>query len=82
MDIDDDEIFRYSRAYRNLIIENYRLTSKKALKENPKLSIIDFVSSKTSSIKSLDIREQISSMLIKQMKVKNKNIENTFLVRN
>ena len=78
MDIDDDEIFRYSRAYRNLIIENYRLTSKKALKENPKLSIIDFVSSKTSSIKSLDIREQISSMLIRQMKEKNKNIESDY----
>ena len=78
MDTDDDEIFRYSRAYRNLIIENYRLTSTSALKDNPNLSIIDFVSNKISSISSLDIKEQISSMLIKQMKVKNKNIENDY----
>ena len=53
MDTDDGEIFRYSRAYRNLIIENYRLTSKRELAKDPSLTIIDFVKNKISGLKSL-----------------------------
>ena len=79
MDIDDDEIFKYSRAYRNLIIDNYRLTSKKYLKNNPKVGIIDFVQEKIKTIKSNDIKDQFSSMLIRQMNEKNPNIEKDYL---
>ena len=67
MDIDDNEIFRYSRAYRNLIIEHFRLSSKRALEKDPDLKIIDFVKNKISDINSLDIREQYASMLIRLM---------------
>lgn len=79
MDIDDDEIFKYSRAYRNLIIENYRLTSQIFLKNNPKLGIIDFVEEKIKTINSTDIKDQFSIMLIRQMNEKNTNIEKDYL---
>jgi len=79
MDIDDDEIFKYSRPYRNLIIENYRLTSEIFLKNNPELGIIDFVQEKIKNINSVDIKDQFSSMLIRQMNEKNPNIESDYL---
>ena len=75
MNTDDDEIFRYSRAYRNLIIENFRLSSKIALSKDTSLTIIDFVKNKISDIKSADIREQFASMLIREMKEENENID-------
>tara|TARA_Y100001970_G_C14172783_1_gene825130 strand:- start:275 stop:1675 length:1401 start_codon:yes stop_codon:yes gene_type:complete len=79
MDTDDDEIFKYSRPYRNLIIENYRITSKIFLKNNPKLGIIDFVEEKIKTINSTDIKDQFSSMLIRQMNENNINIEKDYL---
>lgn len=79
MDIDDDEIFKYSRPYRNLIIENYRLTSDLFLKDHPELGIIDFVRVKIENISSSDIKDQISSMLIRQMNEKNQNIDDDYL---
>ena len=79
MDIDDDEIFKYSRPYRNLIIENYRLTSEIFLENNPEHGIIDFVEEKIKTIKSTDIKDQFSSMLIRQMNEKNPNIEKDYL---
>ena len=78
MDTDDDELFRHSRAYRNLIIENFRLSSKKEMQNNPSLTIIDFVKGKISGIKSIDIREQFASMLIRQMKDENENIDDDY----
>jgi thiol-disulfide isomerase/thioredoxin len=78
MDTDDDELFRHSRAYRNLIIENFRLSSKRELQPDPSLTIIDFVKDKISDIKSLDIREQFVSMLIRQMKEENMNIDDDY----
>jgi len=78
MDTDDDELFRHSRAYRNLIIENFRLSSKRELQHDPSLTIIDFVKDKISDIKSLDIREQFVSMLIRQMKEENMNIDDDY----
>ncbi len=78
MNTDDDEIFRYSRAYRNLIIENFRLSSKIALSKDTSLTIIDFVKNKISDLKSADIREQIASMLIRQMKEENENIDDDY----
>ena len=78
MDTDDGEIFRYSRAYRNLIIENYRLTSKRELAKDPSLTIIDFVKNKISGLKSIDIREQFASMLIREMKEENENIDDDY----
>jgi thiol-disulfide isomerase/thioredoxin len=78
MDTDDEELFRHSRAYRNLIIENFRLSSKKEMQNNPSLTIIDFVKGKISGIKSLDIREQFASMLIRKMKDKNANIDDDY----
>jgi len=78
MNIDDDEIFRYSRAYRNLIIENFRLSSKIALSKDTSLTIIDFVKNKISDLKSADIREQIASMLFREIKEENENIDNDY----
>jgi thiol-disulfide isomerase/thioredoxin len=78
MNIDDDEIFRYSRAYRNLIIENFRLSSKIALSKDTSLTIIDFVKNKISDLKSADIREQIASMLIREIREENENIDDDY----
>ena len=78
MNTDDDEIFRYSRAYRNLIIENFRLSSKIALSKDTSLTIIDFVKNKISDLKSADIREQIASMLFREIKEENENIDNDY----
>ena len=78
MDTDDEALFRHSRAYRNLIIENFRLSSKKEMQNNPSLTIIDFVKAKISGIKSIDIREQFASMLIRQMKDENENIDDDY----
>ena len=78
MDIDNDIMFRYSRAYRNLIIENFRLLSKKELVNNPDANIIEFVTNQIKDIKSTDIREQYASMLIRQMKEDNINIDRDY----
>ena len=78
MNIDDGEIFRYSRAYRNLIIENFRLSSKIALSKDTSLTIIDFVKNKISDLKSADIREQIASMLIREIREENENIDDDY----
>ena len=78
MNTDDDEIFRYSRAYRNLILENFRLSSKIALSKDTSLTIIDFVKNKISDLKSADIREQIASMLIREIKEENENIDDDY----
>ena len=78
MNTDDDEIFRYSRAYRNLIIENFRLSSKIALSKDTSLTIIDFVKNKISDLKSADIRGQIASMLIREIKEENENIDDDY----
>ena len=78
MNTDDDEIFRYSRAYRNLIIENFRLSSKIALSKDTSLTIIDFVKNKISDLKSADIREQIASMLIREIREENENIDDDY----
>jgi thiol-disulfide isomerase/thioredoxin len=42
------------------------------------LTIIDFVKNKISNIKSIDIREQFSSMLIRQMKESNPNLDDDY----
>ena len=78
MDIDDNEIFRYSRAYRNLIIEHFRLSSKRALAKDSDLQIIDFVKNKISDINSLDIREQFASMLIRQLNEDNPTLDEEY----
>ena len=78
MDTDDDEIFRHSRAYRNLIVENFRHSSKRELALDSTLTIIDFVKNKISNIKSIDIREQFASMLIRQMKESNPNLDDDY----
>ena len=78
MDIDDGEIFKYSRAYRNLIIENFRHSSKKEMDRDSALTIIEFVKNKISNIKSVDIREQYASMLMRQMKEGNDNIDDDY----
>ena len=78
MDMDNDIMFRFSRAYRNLVIENFRLLSKKELVNNPGTSIIEFVTNQIKDIKSEDIREQYASMLIRQMKENNTNIDRDY----
>ena len=78
MDLDDDEMYRYSRAYRNLVIENYRHSSKIAMAEDSTLTIIDFVKNRISTIKSIDIKDQFSSMLIREMKEENHNLHDDY----
>ena len=78
MDMDNDVMFRNSRAYRNLIVENFRLLSKKELLNDSGTTIIEFVTNQIKDIKSIDIREQYASMLIRQMKEDNTNIDRDY----
>lgn len=78
IDIDDDEMFRHSGAYRNLIVANYRHSSKKAMSEDSSLTIIEFVKNKISNVKSLDTREQFASMLMRKMKQGNDSIDDDY----
>jgi thiol-disulfide isomerase/thioredoxin len=78
MNIDDDEMFRHSGAYRNLIVANYRHSSKKAMTEDSTLSVIEFVKNKISNVESVDTREKFASMLMRKMKQGNSNIDDDY----
>ena len=78
MDIDDDEMFRHSSAYRNLIIANYRHSSNLAMSTDSSLSLIEFVKDRISDVKSVYTREQFASMLLRKMKQKNNNIHEDY----
>ncbi len=78
IDIDDDEMFRHSGAYRNLIVANYRHASKKAMSEDSTLTIIEFVKNKITNVKSIDTREQFASMLMRKMKQGNDTIDDDY----
>ena len=79
MDLNDGEMFRYCRAYRNLVVENFRHSSKKALSKDAGIDIVDFVRERIKKISSLDIKEQFASMLIRQMKESNSNIDKDYI---
>lgn len=78
INIDDDEMFRHSGAYRNLIIANYRHASKKAMAEDSTLTIIEFVKNKISNVESIDTREKFASMLMRKMKQGNDAIHDDY----
>ena len=78
MDLDDDEMFRHSSAYRNLIIANFRHSSSLYLRADSSLSIIEFVKNKINNIKSVYTREQFASMLLRNMKQDNVNIDQDY----
>jgi thiol-disulfide isomerase/thioredoxin len=78
INIDDEESYCYSKSYRTLLGENFRLTYKDALKENPDLSIIDFTKDKISNVKSVLIKDQFISMLFRQINSKNPNLESDY----
>tara|TARA_Y100000768_G_C23983637_1_gene687429 strand:+ start:368 stop:1777 length:1410 start_codon:yes stop_codon:yes gene_type:complete len=78
MDLDDDEMFRHSSAYRNLIIANFRHSSSLYLRADSSLSIIEFVKNKINNIKSVYTREQFASMLLRKMKQDNVNIDQDY----
>ena len=77
--LNDDEMFRYCRAYRNLVVENFRHSSKEALSKDVGIDIVDFVRDRIKKISSLDIKEQFASMLIRQMKESNSNIDKDYI---
>jgi thiol-disulfide isomerase/thioredoxin len=78
MNIDDEESYCYSKSYRTLLGENWRLTFKDALKDNPNLSIFDFTKNKISNVKSILIRDRFISMLFRQINSKNPNLESDY----
>ena len=78
MDLDDDEMFRHSSAYRNLIIANFRQSSRLALSADSSLTIIEFVKNKINNIESVYTREQFASMLLREMKQDNVNIHQDY----
>ena len=78
INIDDDEMFRHSGAYRNLIVANYRHSTKKAMDEDSTLSVIEFVRNKISNVESVDSREKFASMLMRKMKQGNDNIDDDY----
>jgi thiol-disulfide isomerase/thioredoxin len=78
MNMDDEESFNNIQSYRNLIIENWRLTSKEEMAKDPNLTLVNFVEGKIIDIKSTKIKDQIVSMLFRQMSLKNKNYEKDY----
>jgi thiol-disulfide isomerase/thioredoxin len=78
MDIDDDEAFLNDKSYRNLITNHWRLLSKDAILKDSTLDIIDFTIDFTKDLKSTKIKDQISSMLFKQMTQNNATIETDY----
>ncbi len=78
MDLSDEESFLNDKSYRNLVIENWRLTSKEAMEKDPNLTAVDFVENQVKDLKSIKIKEQIVSMLFRQMSLKNKNYESDY----
>jgi len=78
MDLDDDDSFHYDRSYRILVIENWRLTSKEAEKNDANYTKAEFVKKKIKNIKSVSIREQIASMLFREVSAKNKNYQKVY----
>ena len=78
IDMDDEESFNNDKSYRTLIIENWRLTSKEEMAKDPNLTLVNFVEGKIKDIKSTKIKDQIVSMLFRQMSLKNKNYEKDY----
>jgi thiol-disulfide isomerase/thioredoxin len=78
MDMDDEESFNNDKSYRTLVIENWRLTSKEEMAKDPNLTLVNFVEGKIKDIKSTKIKDQIVSMLFRQMSLKNKNYEKDY----
>ena len=78
MDIDDDEMFRHSSAYRNLIIACFRQSSSLAMKADSSISLIEFVKNRISEIESVYTSEQFASMLLRNMKQDNINIHEDY----
>ena len=78
MNMDDEESFNNDKSYRNLVIENWRLTSKEEIAKDTSLTLVSFVESKIKEIKSTKIKDQIISMLFRQMSLKNKNYEKDY----
>ena len=78
MDLDDEVSFIYDRSYRNLIVENWRLTSKEAMEIDPSLTQVSFVKNKIKDIKSTIIKDLMVSMLFRQISLKNKNYKTDY----
>ena len=78
MDLDDEVSFIYDKSYRNLIVENWRLTSKEAMEIDPSLTQVSFVKNKIKNIKSTKIKDLIISMLFRQISLKNKNYKTDY----
>ena len=78
MDLDDDEMFRHSSAYRNLIIACFRHSSSLAMNADSSISLIKFVKNRISDIRSVYTREQFASMLLRNMKQDNINIHEDY----
>jgi thiol-disulfide isomerase/thioredoxin/stalled ribosome alternative rescue factor ArfA len=78
MDLDDEVSFIYDRSYRNLIVENWRLTSKEAMEIDPSLTQVSFVKNKIKNIKSTKIKDLMISMLFRQISLKNKKYKTDY----
>ena len=79
MDLDDEVSFIYDRSYRNLIVENWRLTSKEAMEIDTSLTQVTFVKNKIKDIKSTIIKDLMVSMLFRQISLKNINYKTDYL---
>lgn len=79
MNIDDEAAFVNDKSYRNLIINNWNLISKDAIKNDPSINIIDFTKKHTKNLKSTKIKDYITSMLMKEMNQNNINIETDYI---
>ncbi len=79
MDISDEESFMNDKSYMNMVIENWRLKSADALKNDPNFSIIEYTKLHVKNLKSTKIKDYITSMLFKQMNAKNENLEKDYI---
>ncbi len=78
MDIDDEVAYCYSKDYRTLISESWKLNFVKRKQTNPELKIIPFTKEFVKGIKSTLIKDRIVSMLFRLINDHNANMEQDY----
>ena len=79
MDISDEESFMNDKSYMNMVIQNWRLQSADALKNDPNFSIIEYTKLHVKDLKSTKIKDYITAMLFKQINAKNEKLEKDYI---
>lgn len=78
INIDDESAYCYSKDYRTLLSESWRLNFVKKKELDSELNIIDFTKDFTKGIKSTIIKDRIVSLLFRLINNKNQELDKNF----